>query len=246
MIRNKSKPNSGKDELKQSGVRMRRSLSQLKKEQDETVFLQIQSKINPTPSFDVIRTISVQDTETKIKSPKTHGTRGKSTLESNHRECTANSNPTPDAIQDIFKDYHHKFHNHGHHNRNILPLRQLPISSEDSDGYSCNSDSYQTSQSSFEDAQDYSMNRDVGSIEEYGDGYTVDSSMSSITVPVPVRTDSITANELFTYFSMCAVDLATKMSNICVSDERDNHLLSSEDIISTVHEISVQRKLKKK
>lgn len=224
-------------------VGIRRTLSKIK-EQDETVFLQIQSKINPTPSFDVIRTISVQDDKIeKNSSKKSHH---KTTSDSNQKVSEDSVKPQPqDASEEMFHKYHEKLHNHSHDHQSQLPAvrdrwagtGQNGINSSD-DASSCYSRSDGSVYSS--DEQSYV------SSEESFNGYTVDSSMSSVTVPMPVRTDSVSTSELFSLISTCAADAAAKLGNMCIyGDEEDDGTKEKEHIPFKLSEITVPSKSQK-
>jgi hypothetical protein len=225
-------------------VRMRRTLSKIK-EQEETIFLQIQSKINPNPSFDVIRTISMQDDKKEKKKffKKTHH----STSESNQKAPDADNSQTQDRVNEMFHVYHEKLHSRPNSRQSQFQAvhgwkgtgQNLFHSSDVS---SCHISSDGSVYSSHDDDDD---DESCASSEKSFAEYTVDSSMSSVTVPMAVRTDSVTTSELFSLISTCAADAAAKLGNMCIYADEEEGTKVQDNIPSKMSEITIPNKSKK-
>ena len=238
-LRGKSKRSTtnlkkGKDvETNNDKVRMRRTLSKIK-EQEETIFLQIQSKVNPNPSFDVIRTISMQDDKKEKKKffKKTHH----STSESNQKAHDAVNSQTQDNVEEMFHAYHEKLHSR----TNSRQSQFQAVHGWKGDASSCHSSSDGSIYSSHDDEEESCASSEKSFAE-----YTVDSSMSSVTVPVAVRTDSVTTSELFSLISTCAADAAAKLGNMCIYGDDEEGTTEQDNIPSKMPEITIPSKSNK-
>lgn len=244
--------NGNNMEPKTGKVGMIRTLSKIK-EQEETVFLQIQSKINPSPSFDVIRTISVQDDNKKKKKKKKNSSKKsnqKKVTKLNEYQSDSVKSQSQHSFEEMFHNYHEKLHRSGHRNQrpvNIVnesrAMGQQDLRSSDASNCLNGSDGSIYSSSDYDDEDEESCAS--SSSEESFAEYTVDSSMSSVTVPVPVRTDSVTTSELFSYFSACAADAAAKLGTMCICGDEEEDVQQKENIASKLPEIAVPIKSKK-